>query len=98
MSEKISDLSRRNIIAAIASAAALRGVGVDAAARAARTYRIGILETLPAAQNRANFSALLTSGPGLRVIDADAALFIERHKCLLLIARFGRANGRIVVC
>jgi putative ABC transport system substrate-binding protein len=63
MSDRISDLSRRNIIAAIASAAALMGVGVDAAAQAARTYRIGILETLPAAQNRANFSALLT---GLR--------------------------------
>jgi putative tryptophan/tyrosine transport system substrate-binding protein len=58
-----SDVPRRTIIVALASAAALMSGGVVPAAQAARVYRIGILETLPADQNRANFSALLS---GLR--------------------------------
>ena len=59
----MSDVPRRNIIAALASAIALITAGVDPAAQAARVYRIAVLETLPAEENRANYAALLT---GLR--------------------------------
>ena len=59
----MSDVPRRKIIAALASAAALMSVGFGRTVQAARVYRIGVLETLPADQNRANFSALLS---GLR--------------------------------
>ena len=59
----MSDVPRRKIIAALASAAVLMSAGFGPTAQAARVYRIGVLETLPADQNRANFSALLS---GLR--------------------------------
>ena len=59
----MSDVPRRTIVAALGSAIALIAAGVDRAAQASRVYRIAILETLPADQNRANYSALLN---GLR--------------------------------
>jgi putative ABC transport system substrate-binding protein len=79
----MSDVPRRKIIAALASAAALISAGFGPTAQAARVYRIGVLETLPADQNRANFSALLS---GLREHG-----YIERQN---LEIEYRSADGR----
>ena len=51
--------SRRDVIAVFGVVAAVSALGVDAGAQGGRTYRIGILETVPAELSRANLSALV---------------------------------------
>jgi len=71
-------MRRRAFIALLAGAAVLPLTG--AAARAARVYRIGILETVPADRNRANLDALTqglrdlgyTEGQNLEIIYRSA--------------------------
>ena len=51
--------SRREMIAGLGTSTAMLALGVDAEAQSGRTYRIVILETVPAELNRANLSALV---------------------------------------
>ena len=51
--------SRREMIAGLGTSTAMLALGVDAQAQSGRTYRIVILETVPAELNRANLSALV---------------------------------------